>query len=551
MSRWIVALVGLFLTVTSVVALTSPGRIDIVDGQTRYEVARSLFEHGDSIIRDKAAFFAVYEGRNGDKYTDYRFPHSALGVVAIWLADVTGGADESRRQFFFSLIGSVVAGTLAVVYAVWFGQWYGCAKSLSFALAGIFCTPCWYYSTTTFDDGLGAFFVVLAVVLAWFSYTRQLLLCTAGAALAMALAVNCKPPLAVFGLVAVVACRRQWRPILVVCLGVVVGLLLGVMYHAYKFPSTDTFTEYSKMYGPWTTSNPLPGLLSLAVSPSCGVLWYCPTLLLSYWGWRSWTDRMFPWAFLSSSLLFIGFISFLPFFKGEPCWGPRYLTPVFALAWLFVACCLDRVGLLVVKCVLMCGLCVQLMAVSVDSLRLFVSTPIHWNYYNDYPWAGFDTRLSHLLQRPRELWEVCQRKGGRVFSPGPLATHAGSISAAQPAITGMVGVMGVCPLNGLSFEASLMLSWPQGMKHVSRYYEVFNAPRPWVCSQWALPETARPVDLCQTWTLLVAVGWIGLMLLGVTCHLFVEGQNEPESEPGRHDVARTVLGVAHGLDDYE
>src|ERR1700722_8250106 len=88
--RWPTALAGLFLVVFAATTLAGPGRIDIVDGQTRYEVARSLVEHGDSVIRDKGVWFAVLPGRDGQTHTNYRFPHSGLGVLTIWLADATG-----------------------------------------------------------------------------------------------------------------------------------------------------------------------------------------------------------------------------------------------------------------------------------------------------------------------------------------------------------------------------------------------------------------------------------------------------------------------------
>src|SRR5437588_8956290 len=101
---WAAALLGLALAVFAAVALAGPGRIDIVDGQTRYEVGRSLVDHGDSIIRDEATWFAVYKGRDGQRYTDYRLPQSAMGAIAITLADATGPVRESRRQFFFALI---------------------------------------------------------------------------------------------------------------------------------------------------------------------------------------------------------------------------------------------------------------------------------------------------------------------------------------------------------------------------------------------------------------------------------------------------------------
>src|SRR5947209_6753347 len=118
--RWPLALAGQFLLVTALVALSGPGRIDIVDGQTRYEVARSLVDHGDSVIRDDVVWFAVYPGRDGQKYTDYRLPQSALGVLAILAADATGPVAETRRQFFFSLLSPCLAGLLAVLYALWF-----------------------------------------------------------------------------------------------------------------------------------------------------------------------------------------------------------------------------------------------------------------------------------------------------------------------------------------------------------------------------------------------------------------------------------------------
>src|SRR5262249_17425203 len=114
------SLLGLGLFVFAVVALSGPGRIDIVDGQTRYEVARGLAEHGDSIIRDPRIDFSVFPGRDGAHYTYYRFPQSLLGAAAIWLGDLTGPTTEARRQFFFVLTSALACAMLAMVYAGWF-----------------------------------------------------------------------------------------------------------------------------------------------------------------------------------------------------------------------------------------------------------------------------------------------------------------------------------------------------------------------------------------------------------------------------------------------
>jgi hypothetical protein len=533
--HWPVALTGQFFVVFAVVALSSPGRIDIVDGQTRYEVARSLVDHGDSIIRDKACWFAVYDGRNGEKYTDYRLPQSLLGVLAIVTADATGPVDETRRQFFFSLISPALAACIGVIYAIWFrrlGQ--GLGASLAWGAAGVFCTPTWYYGTSTFDDILGTSAIVLAVATAWLGRERRPILGAVVAGLAMAWAVNCKPPLVFFTLVVLAAAyrptvslRRQFLPAGLVCLSVVLGVIGYKVYHSYKFPpgTTDVFAAYGKLYGSWTTINPLPGLAGLALSPSCGVLWYCPTLFLSWRGWLAWRERqrLFCMAILATSLMFVASISFLPFFKGEPCWGPRYLTPVFAIVWIFVPAALMTVRMEMAKLVLGLGLMVQLLGLSVDPIRLFVQIPLLWNYFNDYPWLVFDANISHLVQRPRELVEVLtpQATPAAEFSPAPLPTHAGCISAAAPPLTSIVGLMASpCapgPLNGaLGVWPTYNLEVPIATQNAVHHYHIFNAPRPWVFSQWYLAEEARPVNLGNSIYLLASLGALGLIMTVVS-----------------------------------
>ena len=123
MARWWIAQAGLFLTVFATVALSGPGRIDVVDGQTRYEVARGLIEHGDLVIRDPNVWFAVLPGRNGQRYAMYRFPQSVAGVIAILAADYSGPVSEGRRHFYFVLVSAVASATLAVIYAAFFDTW--------------------------------------------------------------------------------------------------------------------------------------------------------------------------------------------------------------------------------------------------------------------------------------------------------------------------------------------------------------------------------------------------------------------------------------------
>ena len=113
----------------------------------------------------------------------------------------------------------------------------------------------------------------------------------------------------------------------------------------------------------------------LTVSPAAGVFWYCPPILLGLAGlWRGLrTERPFAVAVAVSGIVFFCFVASLSFAKGDPAWGPRYLTPLYAVLWLFV----DRgaIGLRTrdVGCLLILGFVVQVMALTVDPERLHVS----------------------------------------------------------------------------------------------------------------------------------------------------------------------------------
>src|SRR5437762_3672514 len=145
--------------------MSTPGRIDIVDGETRYESARSLVEHGDFAIRNDRIWFGVFPGRDKMRHTSYRLPQIILGAPAIVLSDTTGPRSEPRRHFFFTLTSAVAAATLAPLYAIWFRH-RGRSPRTAVVLGvfGVLANPSWFYGTSTFDDILGTTALVAVVV---------------------------------------------------------------------------------------------------------------------------------------------------------------------------------------------------------------------------------------------------------------------------------------------------------------------------------------------------------------------------------------------------
>lgn len=496
---WKLALLGQFVSVLTALALSGPGRIDIDDGQTRFEVAQSLVDHGDPVVRDRDLWYTILPGRNGGRYSNYRLPQSAAGAVAVWLADATGPIREARRHFFFTLTSAFAGAVLGVAYAVLFRA-LGCsgAAALFWATAGVFCTPSWFYGTSTFDDILGTAMLLLAVTVAFRTRHQRPLLGAAVAGLFLGVAFNCKQPLGIF-LPAVLAANhdRQWT--LRVQLGRVgltlAGLAAGIAfykgYELYKFPpeTTAAHAEILKRWGPVWTTNPLPGLLSLTVSPGAGCLWYCPTLLLSVLGLGHWYrgEKAFCLAALAGSAVFVGFISFLTFFKGDMTWGPRYLTPIFGLLWLFVPAGAAVVRPRLAALVLLAGVGVQLLGLSVDPHRLYLQRHLWSTFFISDPWVYFDPAVSHLANRPREIAEIF----GSDEPPAAAFTPARSPTYCLPILDYI----------------------PEGPAGVHKYH-VLNSLRPWWISQRYLAPEARPIDLAFTATLLGSglLGGLFLML---------------------------------------
>jgi hypothetical protein len=434
-ARWPLALAGLALLVFAAVALSGPGRIDIVDGQARFEVGRSLVEHGDSVFRDERIWWSRFPGRDGNDYSLYRLPQSLVAAACILVADATGPVVEGRRHFIFSLHGAALAAGLAVLYAVWFRRTgRSPAAAVGWAAAGVFCTPAWFYATSTFDDLLGTVAVVAAVVVADRARAGCGPIRALAAGLLVGFALNCKPPLAAFAVPALAAADDPTRPRAVRLLRaglVVVGVLAGYaeykLYYAYKFPP-----EYRALHGPILEKyapvffgNPVSAVLDFAAGPASGSLWYFPPVLLAAAGVSVAGPR---WRVAVAAVLAgataVGFFALLTFYKGDPTWGPRYLTPVFGVLWLFAPAGADRVSRPTAGILLAAGFAVQVLGLSIDPHRLYVQRGAPSAFYLDSPWYHFRPEMSHLLNRPREVREAWAAGPAPEFTPAPTPTFA-------------------------------------------------------------------------------------------------------------------------------
>jgi hypothetical protein len=497
----LVTLVGVILFVFGVVALSGPGRIDIVDGQARFEVAKSLALHGDFVVRNPAVWFSVFPGRHGDPYSYYRFPHSIVGAVAILVSDLTGPDWDGRRHFFFALASAVAAAVLACVYFIWFTRRrLPKRQAVLWAVAGILCTPNWYYGTSTFDDIFAALAVTGALAYGLTAGPSR----SRGAAFAtgvlFGLAFNVKQPVAVFMLPAIAAFDAPDRPprarlmtALAICAGLAIGIAAYFGYDLYKFPpgTKALHAELLKEYVMPYPGHFWWGLAALSISPAAGMLFYCPSVLFAFEGLRHEraANNRIVHAFAASGVVFFGFIASLSFFKGDPGWGPRYLTSLYAALWLFAPDGARRFRLRETVVLLTLGCVVQILALSVDPERLPLERGVSSSFGVFNPLLYFDARLAGLLNRPREIVEVWRLRNQRVerFSWSDPATAVPQIITS--------GELGSDPIHRFGLLTTF---------------------RPWWTNHQYMPDHERPVSVPWTATVLgiVMLGGVGLVRAG-------------------------------------
>jgi hypothetical protein len=499
--RAVLTTVGILAVVFSLLAFSGPGRIDIVDGQVRFEVAKSMAFHGDAIVRNSAVWFNVFPGRNGDPYSYYRFPHSIVGAVAILFSDLTGPDWDGRRHFFFALTSAVAAAVLACVYFIWFTRrGFPKRQAVLWAVGGILCTPNWYYGTSTFDDIFAALAVTGALAYGLTAAPSRSRGAAFATGLLFGLAFNVKQPVAVFVLPAIVAFdapdgspRARLMTALAIGAGLAFGIAAYVGYDLYKFPpgTKALHAELLKKY-----LMPYPGhfwwgLAVLSISPAAGLLWYCPSVLLPFEGLRREraANSRIVHALAASGLVFFGFIASLSFSKGDPAWGPRYLTSLYAALWLFAPDGARRFGLRDTAVLLTLGFVVQILALSVDPERLLLERRVPSMFGAEYPSLYFDVRLAGLLNRPREIVEVWRLRN----------QHVEGFSWSDPATAG----------------PQIITMGELGSDAIHRFGR-FTTLRPWWTSYQYMPDHERPVSLPWAATVLgiALVGGIGLIRAG-------------------------------------
>ena len=508
----IFAAAGVFASLLGVYLLTSPGRIDFIDGQYRYEVARSWLDVGAPVIRDTVLrkLGAPVDPRSGESYAMYNAAPSLTPVPLMWIARKIGGDAADRDRFAFSLTSALFGAAVPALLVIAYGR-LGIGLALSVAAAMVFAiaTQWWPASVTTFDQNQHAFVLLVALLLAWDAGRRMSVFRALLAGVAGGLLINYQetyvlllPAIAL----ALFAPANEGTPdaprpsaleirrdALGRCLAFVAGTCVGVgLFVAYNLMRWGALLQPDR-YQPQWVGDPLAGLLSLTLSPGRSVLLFSPPMLVLAFGVRAlWTRAplLCVAAFLTVAMHLI-FIASLPFFGGEWAWGPRYLLVVLPLASLALPFAMSRVPRRFLATVIAAGVVVQVLAVSLDHQRFYFERNLAPFFWAERPWFYFAT--SQLFARPFELGATL-----RSGMPAEAVTFAPT------------------PQSQLTY-APFGPPRPQQGVAWARRYAVFHVLRPWPLWMRRIDVTQRPVPLVPMTAAcaVVSSAGVGLLVVGL------------------------------------
>jgi hypothetical protein len=378
---------GIFLLVLAVYVLTSPGRIDIVDGQARFNVAYNWLHEGRPLLNDGVikSFMAV-PGRNKLPYSYYGAPASVLPMPIMVLSSPYDNMGLGTSQFVFSLTSPILgAGIPAVLFLFYVEIGLSLRRAFAWALVCAFATMLWPLSNSTFDNAQHAFFAICSTYLGLLSSRRKSnALAVAGGFIASMLllyqeyfliiipglalstvrwtatshsaapgerssgsrlsALTSKVRSEIRDLLEVLRSARRGpgearsscvRFLLWSLTAVTVGFALSCWYNDLRFgsPFDDGKLRFSSQRGFPMFGNPVAGFGTLILSPGKSIFLYSPTLILAVIGMRRLyqQQRALALGVCSASIGLILFLSCISFAGGDWCWGPRYLGVVLAL----------------------------------------------------------------------------------------------------------------------------------------------------------------------------------------------------------------------------
>jgi len=493
--------------------LTGPGRIDIIDGQLRYDVTRSLLDGAGFQVRDPVLPHKV-AGLEGRQYAFYGPGASVLGLPLVWLARSLGG-DRNTEMFFFSLTSAFVVSACVGAFYLLRRRLGGTElRSTAWAFFLAFGTPLWPLATTVFDQGQHAAVLFLATTLGWEAALRQnraiavlagvvggsVVLFQEGLLLLLPFVGLCtlegahwpgRGRFDPWAWIRMPELRSRYLPF---ALGCAVPFALWLLFNFVRFGSPFDSGKADIAGHPPIWGSPVAGFFGLLFSPGKSIFLFFPSLLPSLLCIRAWWRKtpLLCLAVVATTVVQLAVASSLTFWGSDWAWGPRYLMLLAPLLTIPLGLFgfTQGFGKWILFALVPIAIGVQLMGILVDQHPFFFERNLSayfWYYAPETYWHE-----SQLFARPAEIARIFTQP----FPLPPIAFRPGPYQEIWPTY---------CIFGGRPFESHL---WMQR-------FAVFYLPRPWPLWIGFVPAWQKPVSSVLMLGASLSVGCAGLLGLGL------------------------------------
>ena len=531
----------MFFLLLGIYLMGHPGRIDVIDGQLRYEVSRNLLNGDGPVVSEPyiAAGKLPTNKLTGKKYAYYSAPPSIVSLLPMAVGRVIRAHSDPSDRFWFAItsafIGAIIGPLLLAFYRrLGVSLVPAIGWSLMFALATLW----WPSSETTFDQCQHGVLMFAVMIFGYDAAQSGALRWAAVTGLLGGLLIDYRTPYAALLVVIPVYWWFELRakkspdavgPVQVIKMtalfmgGLALGFVAYVGFNYVRFGQSGmpSFATEDAL------GNPIHGFLILIVSPGKGVLWFSPPLVMAIFGLpRMWKAQpRLTKLILAISAIHIGLMSMLIFAGGDWCWGPRYLItvmPLWALAFPFVSA--KFATRFIVSAFAVVGIGVQLLALSVDHDRFFWErrfspdmSPdlLHYSWQFYFHNSQLSSRLSELITNAKDS----QKRFPKVnFNPYNDATYVSSgpiIVDILPRLRRVIS-KGPPPVLGMTKDEYAVSIF----KNVNRFFVrqesenlIYFAARPWWGWIDRVPESQKPINPTGFLLLCIVVTGAGGYLL--------------------------------------
>jgi hypothetical protein len=377
----------LFLAFVFLYLLTSGGHFYASDDQQKLAVLESLFRHGTIAVEG-----GWVSGAEGLRYSWFPLGSSLLMLPGFLVGQAAVSVlpmlpEQYVVRFFVALQNAFFsAGLVALMfgYLRWLGRSMG--ASLITALALGLGTMVWPYAKTAWSEPGATLMTFAGLVAVQVAMRRSLStgwLFGGGALLAGAAATRQEMALIAVGAMACVAWRhrtegrRLLAGLAAMAAPMAMVALMAVWYDGLRYGAFFTFPNYrlpqshlvleEGRFG-WALKN----LFQYTLSPSQGLLWFSPPVLLGLWGMRAfWRDQRAVGVLLLVTLAPLALFYVYGWGLSSWAWGLRYAYIFVPFLVLPMAWAWDGRRRVAFAVVLAAGVGVQALGVLHDYNRLY------------------------------------------------------------------------------------------------------------------------------------------------------------------------------------